>query len=63
MPITVTAWFLAAGVSISVEVVDEPQVSAEEWRKGVRRRSSVEHDRETLARLIEDDHDPDGVDL
>ncbi|XRQ09091.1 hypothetical protein ACN3XK_73540 [Actinomadura welshii] len=43
--------------------MDAAQVSGRVWRDGVRRRGTVEQDREALARLIEYDADPFEVEL
>ncbi|MCA2187510.1 hypothetical protein [Nonomuraea cavernae] len=43
--------------------MDIAKASADEWRKHVRVRGSVEQDREALARLIEYDGDPFEIEL
>ncbi|WP_018653830.1 hypothetical protein [Actinomadura flavalba] len=43
--------------------MDEAEASARMWRSQVRRRGTVEQDREALARLIEHDADPFEVEL
>jgi hypothetical protein len=43
--------------------MDEAEVSARVWRDEVRRRGTVEQDREALARLVEYDADPFEVEL
>ncbi|XVQ10568.1 hypothetical protein ACQP1W_50075 [Spirillospora sp. CA-255316] len=43
--------------------MDEAEVSGQIWRDTVRRRGTVEQDREALARLIEYDADPFEVEL
>ncbi|MFI0357184.1 hypothetical protein [Actinomadura sp. 9N407] len=43
--------------------MDAVEISGQVWRDGVRRRGTVEQDREALARLIEYDADPFEVEL